>query len=347
MNHLHSTTSTSKKGTHLSYEERVQIKIRLKDGFSMRAIARELGRSHATIINEVRRGMEPTPKRCTLRYNPKAGQKVYELNRENSARTNLICERHEFIKYVEKHVKEDKWSFDVCCAKALLDGEFTREEIVCYSTLYNYADRGLIAVKNCDLLEKVKRKTSKEKTSRNKRVLGRSIDERPADVDLREEFGHWECDLVLGKQSQDAALFVLMERKSRYTHILKIKDKEATTVMNAFEDLKDIYGTRFSEVFKTITTDNGSEFAELSSLEACSKTKVYFAHPYSSYEKGTIERQNRIIRRFVPKKKRISEYTDGAIDRIELWCNALPRKRLGYMSAEDIFEQYLDEIYAA
>ncbi|WP_286673886.1 MULTISPECIES: IS30 family transposase [unclassified Clostridium] len=100
---------------------------------------------------------------------------------------------------------------------------------------------------------------------------------------------------------------------------------------------------QFSKVFKTITSDNGSEFADLSTLEADTDTNVYFTHPYSSFEQGTNERHNGLIRRFIPKGK----YSLDDIAFIEEWMNTLPRKILNYKTPEELFEMHLDEIYAA
>ena len=93
-----------------------------------------------------------------------------------------------------------------------------------------------------------------------------------------------------------------------------------------------MYGEQFSQVFKTITGDNGSEFADLSTLEDDSDTKVYFTYPYSSFEKGINERHNGLIRRFIPKGKRISDYSASYISFIEEWMNTLPRRILQYKS---------------
>ena len=99
-------------------------------------------------------------------------------------------------------------------------------------------------------------------------------------------------------------------------------------------------------MFKTITSDNGSEFSNLSNIEKECSTKVYFTHPYSSFEKGCNERHNGLIRRFIPKGKAIFQYTIDEISRIEDWINTLPRKKLNYKTPEALFEQYLDSIYS-
>lgn len=109
--------------------------------------------------------------------------------------------------------------------------------------------------------------------------------------------------------------------------------------MQAFCQLKAQYSEHWNDIFKTITTDKGSEFADLSKLEDISKTLVYYAHPYTSCDKGTVERHNRLIRRFIPKGETITDYSLQEIMDIETWCNSLPRKILAYHTPDEIFEK--------
>lgn len=109
--------------------------------------------------------------------------------------------------------------------------------------------------------------------------------------------------------------------------------------------LQETYGEHFGEVFKIITTDNGSEFSRLSDLEELAETLVYYTYPYTSCEKGTNECHNGIIRRFIPKGKRISDFGVDYISGIEMWCNSLPRKILNYRTPDEVFEDELDRIY--
>lgn len=102
-----------------------------------------------------------------------------------------------------------------------------------------------------------------------------------------------------------------------------------------------MYSEHGDDIFKTVTTDNGSEFSMLSGLEDLSKTLVYFAHPYTSCEKESVERHNGLIRKFIPKGKRIDSYSDEQIARIKTWRNGLPRKLLGYHTPDDLFEDEL------
>ena len=348
MDYSHSTITSHIKGKHLSYEERVLIQIRLKDNYSIRAIAREIGCSPSTVSNEIARGSVALYNGHVTRYKASAGQKAYDDNRKHSCRHYDFLSRSAFLEYVLKHFTEDGWSLDACVGRAVLDGEFTRGQIVCTKTLYRYVDLGLFGIRNHNLPEKLKRKSKKHKSRINKKKLGRSIEERPREIESREEFGHWECDLVLGaKTRDDQALLTLAERKSREFLILPIADKTSACVMKAIERLQETYSKHFAEVFKTITTDNGSEFADLSELEKMADTLVYYAHPYTSCDEGSVERHNGLIRRFIPKGKWIDDFTGQQISDVETWCNCLLQKVLGYRTPDEIFEEEIDRIYQA
>ena len=230
--------------------------------------------------------------------------------------------------------------------RALLDGGFTRNQIVCTKTLYNYVDLGLLGIKNIDLPEKLRRSRRKPVIHENKRILGRSIEERPTEVLERKEFGHWECDLVIGSKSgSDDAVLTMVERMTREFWMIRIPGKDPNSVMSAFAKLRSTFSEHWNDIFKTITTDNGLEFSSLSGLEEISETLVYFAHPYTSCEKGSVERHNGLLRRFMPKGRRIDSFTDEQISQVELWCNSLPRKILGYQTPDELFEAELDRIY--
>ena len=193
----------------------------------------------------------------------------------------------------------------------------------------------------------VLRRRKKRKPGVHKRNNGTSIDSRPQEVDLRNEFGHWESDTVIGqKRKTDNAIFTIVERVSGYYLSIKISGKNTCGIAEAITILKQEFGNKFDKVFRTITTDNGPEFANFSNVEATG-TKVYFAHPYSAWERPINERTNRILRRFIPKGKSIDSYTEDEIRMFSDEINSLPRKRLSYHMLEEIFEKELDKIYAS
>lgn len=275
------------------------------------------------------------------------GKEAYANNRKLCCQHYDFLSKSAFLEYVLKHFTEDGWSLDVCVGCTVLNDEFTREQIVCKKTLYRYIDLGLFGIKNYNLPEKQKRKAKNIALASTKK-LERSIEERPRKIKSREGFGHWEYDLVLGaKARDDQVLLTLAERKSREFLMLPIAGKTSECVMKAMKHLQETYSEHFSEVFKTITTDNSSEFADLSELKKMADTLVYYAHPYTSCDKGTVERNNGLIRRFIPKGKRMDDFTGQQISDVETWCNSLPRKLLGYRTPDEIFEEEINRIYQA
>ena len=191
-----------KKYQHITSEERHEIEVRLKDKWSIYAIAKHLGRPYNTIKNEIDRGTVWLYNGTVPRYKADVAAQVYQEHRENSRRNYRTLETVDFLRYVEKHFDEDDWSLDACVGYAKANGLYTDKEMVCTKTLYNYVDLGLLNIKNIDLPEKLSRKTKTKKTRENKRKLGNSIEQRPDSVDTREEFGHWEIDSVIGRKAE-------------------------------------------------------------------------------------------------------------------------------------------------
>ena len=340
-------TTEHKKGQHLLNEERHEIEVRLKDGWTVYRIAKHLGRPYNTIKNEIKRGTVSLYNGKQKRYKADAGERVYKENRSNCRRINRCLEVSRFLIYVVRKFQSDKkWSLDACFGAALKSGKFHRNEMVCTKTLYNYVALGLLPIKNIDLPEKLSRNTKSEKVRENKRNLGTSIEKRPEIVESRTEFGHWETDTVIGKKTEgESCVLTLVERMTRMCLWVKAKNHTAEAIQETLEQVIADFGSKRNEVFKTITGDNGSEFAELSLLED-GKLKVYFTHPYSSWEKGTNECHNRMLRRFIPKGKSISDYTADEICFFADCINGLPRKILGYCTPEELFDTQLDRIYA-
>ena len=176
-------------------------------------------------------------------------------------------------------------------------------------------------------------------------MRGRSIEERPAHVGPGGEFGHWEIDTVLGRRAGGgAAVLTLVEKRTRYLVALPLSSRSAGAVETALLGLHAEYGARFAKVFKSVTSDNGTEFSELSRLEAWG-TAVYFAHPSRSGERGQNERHNGLLRRFLPKGTALAPYTADALFWIADEINRLPRRILDYRTPDELFENELDKIY--
>lgn len=336
----------AKKGSHLSSEERRKIAMLYDEGLSPYKIGKILGRASNTIRNELKRG---TTKMIIgyyemEKYFPDTGQAIYENNRKRCRKPKKIESCQSFIKHVEKEVIEHNRSFAAIRAEVLDKEIFKKNEICSIVTLYTYTDRNMLKIKNIDLTEKVrkrKRKRKRVKPRLHKRLRGSSISERPQKINAREEFGHWEIDLVIGqKTSKDNALLTLTERKTKKEIIRRIKGKTVDAVHRCLKKIKkETYN--FDKIFKSITTDNGTEFARLHELGKRLGVDVYYAHPYSSWERGQNENTNRIIRRFIPKGEMIKNYSKKKIQQIEDWINSLYRKSLGWKTADFYYQEEL------
>ena len=217
-----------KKYQHLTSEERHEIEVRLKDKWSAYKIAKHLGRSYNTIRNEINRGTVYLYNGKVARYNADKGKAVYLEHRQNSRRNYRTLETVAFLRYVEQKFFEDNWSLDACVGHAKANKEFPDEQMVCTKTLYNYVDLGLLNIKNIDLPEKLRRSPKKKRVRENKRKLGNSIEQRPDEIDTREEFGHWEIDSVIGRKNEgEPQVMTIVERKLREAIWIKVRDHSA------------------------------------------------------------------------------------------------------------------------
>lgn len=233
------------------------------------------------------------------------------------------------------------------------EGDFS--VTVCVTTLYSYIDKGIflkLSNKNLPVKKNKKRNYKKVQRQQKRTAAGESIDKRPKEIDTREEFGNWEMDSVLGKRGKSKnTLLVLTERKTRNEIIFKLPDHTDEAVVAALDRLERKWGAdMFKRVFKTITVDNGSEFADAEGLqrsiinEGEKRTKVYYCHPYSSWERGTNEVTNKMIRRKIPKGTNFDDRTEEEVESIENWINGYPRKIHGYHSAGELFEEEVKQL---
>lgn len=334
------------KFKHLSPFERGEIAALHREGHSNREIARRLGRVHQTIANELKRGTTiqlKTGRQPYTAYFPETGQAAYEQNRKSCGAKSKLLEAAEFIESACNQIMDEDWSPDAAIGFAKRKQDWKDKPTVSTKTLYNYIDLGLLKVRNLDLPMKTKLNTKTKRIRKHRRILGTSIAERPLEIEERKEFGHWEIDTVEGKKSNDNALLTLVERKTRNYYTIQIDDQDHDSVDYAMRQLQDFYGDLFPQVFKTITSDNGSEFSNLAaSLEGV--TDVYFARPYAPYERGSNERHNGLLRRYIPKGKAISDYSREAIMHIYQTLNNLPRKILNYQQPAVLFEQELAKL---
>ena len=343
MSHTHSTTKR-RTFKHLNAYQRGQIEAMLRLGVPKVKIAKDLGIARSTLYEEIKRGTV-TQKRSDwtyyTQYFAQSDQIRYERNCENSGKPSKFNAAQDFIRYIENAILKDKHSPDAICGRAKRMNLFAVS--VCTKTIYNYIAMGLLKVKNIDLRQKVRRRKHKEKKSCDyTRTLGESIDQRDPLVDERATFGNWELDTIVGKKGTDTVLLAADERKATKKHLVKIRAKTAEAIAEGMEKLSVLYGTQFSQVFRTVTCDNGREFARLQ--EAVPEAKVYYAHPYAPWERGTNEKQNALVRYFIPKGMDMTNLTEEDVQRVEDWINTLPRKILGYETPQECFDAALKNL---
>lgn len=344
-------TKRKKKYKHFAEKERYKLEVLVEQKIRVSKISSLVKKSRSTIYRELKRGRIKLKKSDLSeeeKYRADVAQRKYEekvINRERSLR---IGKDKELEKYILERIKKERYSPDAIIGEIKHKG-LKFEGMICTKTLYNYIAKGIFSeISNKDLWEKRKRKIRKYKKARIslRNRSGRSIEERAEAINQRKDYGHWEGDCVKGPQGQGTTcLFTLTERKTREQVMMKIKSASQAEIKQKLDELEKRYGNKFGDKIKSITFDNGGEFLDWEGIETSvinatrPRLKTYFAHPYSSWERGSNENQNRMIRRFIPKGTDISKISEIRIEQIEKWMNNYPRKILGYRSANELSQQ--------
>lgn len=338
------------KYKQLDRDRRIQIEALFRAKLKPREIAEQIGCHVSTIYREFRRGeyehlnSDYTTER---RYSAEKAEAVHQINASAKGAPLKIGKNFAVAQFIEDKIRRDKYSPAAVCA-LLRTEEYAYFGITfCKHTIYKYIEDGNIFpnITNKDLPEKGERKREYKQVQEKKDPRGRSIEGRSEEANERKEPGHWEMDSVLGKKGTKARLLVLSERVTRNEIIIKIQDGRAITVVRAIDKLERAFGDLFPVIFKTITCDNGSEFANWAGIERSvwkrkgQRTTVYFCHPYTASERGTNENINRMIRRHFPKGTDFGKVTAAEVKRVERWINTYPREILGFATASDVFEE--------
>lgn len=337
--------------SHLTKTDRYKIEALLNNGHSANEIAAEIHVHISTVYREIKRArmiQRNTDWTEEERYNPDEAERIYRDNLSAKGAPLKIGNDFEFVAYIEKKILEEDRSPAAALADAKLEGKQFKTTI-CVSTLYSYITKGVfLTLTNEDLPTKPKMKRPYHKVRTLKRPpRGESIEKRPAEAETREEFGFWEMDTVYSKKKgSKKALLVLTERKTRKEIIEPMPDRTAESTIKALDRIERRYGALFRKVFKAITVDNGGEFSDVERLERSAirkgkRTKFYYCHPYSSFERGSNENQNKMIRRRYPKGTDFGKVTTAAIKKLEEWINNYPREILGWKTAEIEYQECL------
>lgn len=342
----------------LTKADRIKIEALVKAGHGKQEIADQLHVHRSTIYRELKRGTY-TALNSDLtteeRYSPDIADDKYRENLKSKGGTLKIGNDIKLANYIEDKIINEDYSPAAVLGELKAQGrEGDFKVTICVTTLYSYIDKGIflkLTNKHLPVKKNKKRDYKKVKRQQARAAAGESIEKRPEEIDTREEFGNWEMDTVKGKRGKSKnSLLVLTERKTRDEIIFKLPAHTAEAVVEAVDRLERKWGAMFKEVFKTITVDNGSEFAYCEELERSilnegeKRTKLYYCHPYSSWERGTNEVTNKMVRRKVPKGTNFDDKTDEEIAAIEDWVNDYPRRIHGYHSARELFEEEIRKI---
>lgn len=347
--------STAPKRTfrRFTYQTRLKLEALYNAGVPVKTIENELRFHNSSIYRELRLGMYDH-KNSDWTYTKKYSATLAEQNsRFNiSARTKdlKVGADLKWIRCIEDLILNHKYSPAAALAHIKrCHMEFDTE--VSVRTVYRYIDHGVflhLTRKELPYHGKRKRKTRKTiLPAQPKR--GTSIDQRPLCALARMDFGHWELDSVIGRRCKGNTLLVLTERKTRKEFVFRSQDKTALSAVAMLNSLELRLGKSFPLVFKTITCDNGCEFSTPSALETSCltgtpRTRVFYCHPYCSWERGSNEKQNQMLRRWIRKNSRIEEYTDDQIKFAEEWLNNYPRAIFDWHTSQELFDMELRKI---
>lgn len=333
-----------KKYQHLNYVEKTQIErwynIEKKP---CSEIAKLLNKSVRTIQREIKRGLVEnltTLLEIKYVYSADVSEQKYRYNMTAKGPNVKLDANYKLVEYIENGIKKEKKSPEILVAEIKRKKE-EFGDIVCAKTIRNCIHKRILNLTEKDMIYKKEfKEKNKNKTHFDKVPAEKSIDFRPKEANDRSEYGHWEGDLVVGKDGKGAALLTFTERMTREEIIFKIPSKHAINVAKALDKLERKYKSKFKNKFKTITFDNGGEFRDYKALEKSydkrkkePRVQVYYAHPYRSGERGSNENANRLIRRFIPKGTVITDISEEFIQQVEDWINNLLRPMFGYKSS--------------
>ena len=333
-----------------TYQDRLKIEALYNAHVPVKKIAVEVGFHFTCVYKELKLGYymhKNSDWTYTRRYSADLAQQHSNFNTAGRAKDLKIGNDYKFVEYVEDMILNHKYSPEGVLAEIKRNNLKFKTD-VSIRTIYRYIDNGIFPnLTRKSLPYKGKRaKKKKESIVKTDSKLGKSIQLRPEEVFSRLTFGHWELDSVIGKREKCETLLVFTERKTRYQLIFRSEDKTCISTIKVLNALERKLGRKFTKIFKTITCDNGVEFSlsdhmERSHLGNYIRTEVYYCHPYCSSERGSNEKQNQMIRRWIPKGTKIELYSDEYIQSTADWLNNYPRRIFDYQTSRELFQKEL------
>ena len=325
----------ARKYKRLQIEERVVIQTLLSEKRSIDYIAERLGRNRSSIRNEVKKWVV-NPKD---RYNAELAQFCAEDDYRNKRNLDKINSNPKLKAFVYARLRQRDSPEQI---SGRLKELFPNDSImsISHEAIYQHIYRKRQSKLSKELIALLpyshSRRRLNRKVGKNKNRIKdiKRIDLRPQHIELREEIGHWESDLVIGREHK-SAIATVVERKTRFVYIIPVKSKHTKIVTKAIATTMKKLNPEFR---KTMTHDNGTEMANHKWLTNKTGMEVYFANPYSSWERGTNENTNGLIRRFFPKGTDFSTITNRQLKQAQNNLNNRPRKILGYKTPNEMMQ---------
>ena len=315
--------------THLTESERYHIDEMLREGFLQSEIAANLGRSASTLSRELRRN------RGKRGWRPKQAHELATERLHQRGLSNVSKVAEGAWEYAKNKLTAEQWSPEQITGRRQSEGKpsISHETIYQRILLDKLSGGSLFANLRCK--KQRKKRYGKVSSGRGCIPNRRDIDERPDVVDNRNRLGDWEGDTVIGCHKGGAVIVTMVERKTRYAMVAKSKNKTTCSVTSCINRSM----AQLAELVKTITLDNGKEFANHESLSSNLGCDVYFAKPYHSWERGLNENTNGLLRQYFPKK---TKFDDISAEEIQIAVNKInnrPRKCLNYKTPAEEFSR--------
>lgn len=307
--------------------ERYAIAALRKQKLSVRAIATALGRSASTVSREVRRNLSTQG-----RYSPPKADS-YAVARRRRSRRNSHFSLDEWG--IVEHLLGLDWSPEQVAGWLRLHLVLSISHETIYLRVWHDKQLGGELWRHLRQATKRRRKRYRSYDSRGRLAGKRHISERPEEVESRRVHGHWEIDSIMGDDHGRHSALTVVERKTGYLQMGKLVRHCATDAAARTIELIDRQPCRF----KTITADNGTEFHSYLLVEQATGVPFYFATPHHSWERGTSENTNGLLRQYLPKRTSMAKTTQADLDAIATKLNSRPRKRLGYRTPEECYAQ--------
>ena len=311
----------------ITLEERYAMWALKKQGLSIRAIARELRRAPSTISRELRRNRRPSG-----RYNPDVAHQ-YTVARRRRSRRNTHFSHDEWV--LVEHLIELDWSPEQVAGWLRLHGILSISHETIYVRVWRNKQAGGELWAHLRQATKKRRKRYRSHDSRGRLAGKRHISERPPEIESRTVTGHWEIDTIKGDSQAMHSAVTLVERKTGFTVLGKLERHTASECTQRVTELIARHAGRVT----TITADNGTEFHSYKDIEAATGALFYFATPHHSWERGTNENTNGLLRQYLPKRTSMAKVTQADLDAIAAKLNARPRKRLGFRTPEECYAE--------